>query len=196
MFKFLKKIKKNKLKKGFTLVETLVALSIFIISVVGIMTVLATGLTNITNAKNKMIATFLAQEGIEYVRNVRDTYVLYDPNGSGDAWNDFKAYTLLCTSGCYLDTISLDFLEQNHPITASGIVKNCSNNNCPTITYNSNTGKYLSGGAGGGVKTVFVRKITLSLIENDEIKATSTVTWGSGNSKSVSFTQNLFNWIE
>lgn len=196
MFKFLKKIKKNKLKKGFTLVETLVALSIFIISVVGIMTVLATGLTNITNAKNKMIATFLAQEGIEYIRNIRDTYVLYDPEGQGTSWSDFlKKYQPICESpkGCYFNIISnLDFWE-DYWITKINFY-NCGSGVCPLLFYDPTNGKYNNNG--NGIKTSFVRKITLSLIENDEIKVTSTVTWGSGNSKSVSFTQNLFNWIE
>jgi hypothetical protein len=37
------------------------------------MSVLSSGLSDTNNAKKKMVATFLAQEGIEYMRNIRDT---------------------------------------------------------------------------------------------------------------------------
>ena len=107
MIKFLKQ--KNKKEKGFTLIETLVALSIFLVSIVGIMTVLSSGLTDINSAKKKMTATFLAQEGIEYVRNIRDTNVLYSSNG----WTtDFMGNISSClvtgtNSGCYINNINL-----------------------------------------------------------------------------------------
>lgn len=77
--------KKN--NRAFTLVETLVALSIFTVSILGLMSVLASGISNTNYAKQKMVATYLAQEGIEYVRNMRDTYVLYP--GGGD-WESFR----------------------------------------------------------------------------------------------------------
>lgn len=70
MIKFLK----NK-KTGFTLIETLIAISIFSVAIVTLMTVLSSGITNINNAKKKITATYLAQEGIEYIRNKRDTEV-------------------------------------------------------------------------------------------------------------------------
>ena len=77
----------NKLNTGFTLVETLVAVSIFSISILGMMSVLGSSIANTNYAKRKIIATYLAQEGIEYIRNMRDTAVLY--NGGGN-WNSFR----------------------------------------------------------------------------------------------------------
>jgi type II secretory pathway pseudopilin PulG len=82
MKKFLKQ--KN---KAFTLVETLVAISIFTISILGLISVLASGISDTGYAKKKISATYLAQEGIEYTRNIRDTHVLY---GGSTGWNDFK----------------------------------------------------------------------------------------------------------
>lgn len=87
MSKFLKQ--KNKKNKAFTLVETLVAISIFTMSILGLMSVLASGISNTNYAKQKMAATYLAQEGIEYVRNMRDNYVLYNTDGSQIGWFDF-----------------------------------------------------------------------------------------------------------
>ena len=76
---------KNKKESGFTLIETLIAISIFSISIVTLMTVLSSGISDINYAKKKITATYLAQEGIEYARNQRDNYFL----SSTTEWNDF-----------------------------------------------------------------------------------------------------------
>lgn len=82
---FFKKV--NKLKKAFTLIETLVAISIFTVSLLGIMSVLASSISSTNYAKQKMIATYLAQEGVEYARNLRDTEVI--TNGGPNGWSAF-----------------------------------------------------------------------------------------------------------
>lgn len=74
--------------RAFTLVETLVAISIFSVSILGLMSVLASGISNTNYAKQKTMASYLAQEGIEYVRNLRDNAILYQQGAGG--WNSFK----------------------------------------------------------------------------------------------------------
>mgnify|MGYP001602764795 FL=1 len=74
-------------RRGFTLVETLIAISIFSVSIIAMMSILGGGIANTNYAKNKMTASYLAQEGIEYVRNMRDNAVLY--TGSGN-WTSFR----------------------------------------------------------------------------------------------------------
>ena len=144
--------KKN--NKGFTLVETLVSISIFSISILGLLSVLASGISNTSYAKQKMVATYLAQEGIEYVRNVRDTSVLYDSSGAQHGWDTFKS-TLPVSSSLSFYPTSSDF---------SGYVR----------TIRADTG-----------------------LGSDEVKIFSTVTWSQGSGQqSVTFTENLFNWIE
>ncbi len=85
---YLKKI--NKLNDGFTLVETLIAISIFSVSIVALMSILGSGISNTNYAKTKITAEYLAQGGIEYVRNMRDNYVLF-ANTTGLTWNNFLA---------------------------------------------------------------------------------------------------------
>lgn len=70
--------------------ETLVAISIFTMSILGLLSILASGISDTNYAKEKMVASYLAQEGIEYVRNMRDTAVLYDTLGAQHGWNAFK----------------------------------------------------------------------------------------------------------
>jgi prepilin-type N-terminal cleavage/methylation domain-containing protein len=88
--------------KGFTLVETLVAIAIFTMSILGLMSVMAQGISDTTYAKQKIIATYLAQEGIEYVRNMRDTEVFLQ---NSEEWGGFIANNSLVP----YDIDSIDF---------------------------------------------------------------------------------------
>jgi len=62
--------------KGFTLVETLVAISILLVAVVTPITLISQNITNANVAKDTLTASYLAQEGIELIRGMRDTHVL------------------------------------------------------------------------------------------------------------------------
>lgn len=192
MKEFLKQ--KNK-KKGFTLIETLVALAIFSISIIGMMTVLSSGLTDTISAKNKLTATFLAQEGIEYMRNLRDTYVLYD--GTVTGWSEFLSDPAYSSCGddrvCFFNDEDLwnHYNEPYMPIKTL-LIKKCEENVCPFLYYNESSGKYNS--LFSGTKTSFVREIRLRKIGEGETKVISTVKWG--NNKSISLSESLFNWTE
>lgn len=66
---------------GFTLVEALVAISILMIAIAGPMTLAQKGLSTATLSKDQMIASFLAQDGIEAVKNMRDQIALSKTSG-------------------------------------------------------------------------------------------------------------------
>lgn len=57
---------------GFTIVETLVAITILMIAIAGPLTIAQKGLLASSYARDQMIASFLAQDGLEYAKNVRD----------------------------------------------------------------------------------------------------------------------------
>lgn len=166
---------------GFTLVETLVAISIFTMSILGLLAVLSQGISDTSYAKRKMIAEYLAQEGIEYVRNIRDTYVLYTIPGG---WTSFTSKMSLCvsTSECGFDNTlpSPDvFVCASHP------------QECKLYEDNGNYNTNLLGSDSG-----FIRMIHMDRID-DEIKVFSTVSWMQGSGEhSITFSENLFNWAE
>ena len=56
-------------KAGFTIIETLVAIAILMIAISGPLVVATKSLTAATRAKNQSVASFLAQEGMELIRN-------------------------------------------------------------------------------------------------------------------------------
>jgi len=64
--------KLKKINKGFTIIETLVAITILMIAIAGPLTVATKGYTSSLDAKNQSIAINLAQEGLEYLNNQKD----------------------------------------------------------------------------------------------------------------------------
>src|SRR3989344_1070881 len=68
----------QKQTRGFTLIETIVALAVLLAAIVGPVALITKGLVDVTFAKNKLIALHLAQEGIELVRIQRDNNILCD----------------------------------------------------------------------------------------------------------------------
>jgi len=95
----------KKISGGFTLVETLIAIAIFSVSIVALMSVLAQGISDTGYARKKTVAGYLAQEGIEYIRNMRDSYVLYNKQTS-KTWTQFETKLTSCnqTNKCGFDS--------------------------------------------------------------------------------------------
>lgn len=189
--------KKDKKNSGFTLVETLVAISIFTMSILALLSILSQGISNTNYAKRKIIASYLAQEGIEYMRNMRDTFVLYDGTSSQNGWTNFnnKLVNVSCpTNGCYFDDQNLDYNSHSQQMVSVATLFDC-NASCPTLLYDANTGSYNYNIS--GVDSGFIRKIKVTQINADETKVLSTVyfTQGSGN-YNITFSEDLFNWVE
>ncbi len=185
------KIQKN---KGFTLIETLVAVSIFSFAVVALLIILGKSVGDTNYAKKKMIADYLAQEGVEYVRNIRDSYVLFSASGQvgWDAFNSrMIAASCASANGCYFDDQSLNYSDTTYPILDISIAS-CGSS-CPSLLYNTSTGKY---GYASGSSSGFTRKIQISTISN-EVKVLSTVFWNhAGSTYSLTLSSTLFNWVQ
>jgi prepilin-type N-terminal cleavage/methylation domain-containing protein len=196
-------MKKNILQKnrGFTLVETLVAISIFSLSVLGIMSVLSQGIKDTNYSKRKITATYLAQEGVEYVRNMRDTYVLFDATDPQAGWNDgfLNKFQNCQAIGCYIEDEDVSYIDNSQPIIDVD-VRACGDATCSSrpLLYNETTGKY---GYVSGINSGYYRKIQVVPItdgdgEVNEVKIISTVYWSQGSgSYNVSFSESLFNWL-
>ena len=180
-------IKHNK-NSGFTIVETIVSLAIFSFSIVGLITVSARGISDSSMAKNRLTATYLAQEGLELVRNKRDTAIIAD---SANGWLNFQDSTHDCDpgqGGCDIDPIN-------------EAVYKCSTGSC-IIQEVTDTGYYGHVPVDvSSTNTIFKRVITLEEPGDwggntkDEYQMTVTVTWTQGISpQSVKLVENIYNW--
>ena len=198
IYKMINFNKKNIKTEGFTLIETMVALFIFSVSILTVMSVLSGGISGINYSKNKMVAGYLSQEGIEYFRNMRDTFMLYSTD-KNKAWPDFIAK--LQKSGCIVGECYFDNDENNILINdympISGITIFPCSGDCidSNFFYDSQSGKYNINKVGN--ETSFSRKIQIEKLDEDNIKITSKVTFNKGSTVDVtSLSENLSNWIE
>ncbi len=80
---FLPSARGRKKRAGFTLIESLVAISILVGAVVGPLTLISRSIFSVRDAKDKLIAANLAQEGIEIIRGFRDSNVLRGCQNAG-----------------------------------------------------------------------------------------------------------------
>lgn len=71
-------------RKGFTLIETLFAILIFSAALISLMTIAGRGISATNTSREQIVAHYLAQEGLEVVRNVRDSSVF---SGAGASWD-------------------------------------------------------------------------------------------------------------
>ena len=87
---------------GFTLVETLVAIAILMIAIAGPLTVAEKGLSASIYARDQLMASYLAQDAMESIKNIVDSNELDKANGGTTDWLYYNPYTL--TSYCSKDT--------------------------------------------------------------------------------------------
>ncbi len=66
----------QKKQNGFTLVETLVGITVLLVAIVGPMTMAARGLQSAFHARDQITAVYLGQEAIEIIRAQRDQNAL------------------------------------------------------------------------------------------------------------------------
>ncbi len=75
------------INRGFTILETIVALGVISLTIAGVFTAVRTGITASINAKDEIRAFYLAQEAIELLRRVRDSNKLTSINtGTAVPW--------------------------------------------------------------------------------------------------------------
>lgn len=176
--------------KGFTLLETMIAITILLIAVVGPISVIGDSLHKIYFARDQMIAINLAQEGIEAVRQVRDTNFL---NGAADWSTGFGNGE--CTGGllCVIDT--------NPSVLIHKCNSGCTTANGKLLVYKDPADnlyhQYLTV-PGGVTPTIFSRKVdTYRISGGDEYRVEVTVTWTTGNIPgSVVASETIFKWAQ
>ena len=89
-------LKKLRAENGQSLVEMIVALAIILTGLVGALSLTISNLTGVDEAGTRVVASNLAREGVEIVRNFRDTNWLQDLAWDSGLFlgNDFTAITV------------------------------------------------------------------------------------------------------
>lgn len=205
------KILNTKYKQGFTLVETLVSLFIFSLSITAIIVVTGQGVSDTTIAKNKITAVALAQEGIEVVRNIRDTYSLSEAS-SGSGWIDFiNDIQNKCSKpdGCFIEDI-ISYINLPTVISCNTIGGgSVFPSGCPFLEREklpSDLSNTVVGTLGFyqynstvATESPFQRTIYIECVNADctEVRVESLVAWRQGTGVAeINAVENLFNWFK
>ena len=179
--------------KGFTLLETLVAIAIVMLAIGSAFGLVPEGLIGARFAKNQTTATYLVQEAMEEVHNLRDNTMFFSANPS-DPLNWLSALSACIDKLCTIDAVS-------------GSVQACSTK-CPpmdvrlddsgSIIYSSHTNIANPSNA----PSIFTREITIKKINNatigrddTEAQLTARVRWDEGSvTKTTEMKETLFDW--
>lgn len=185
-------MKKTNTMSGFTLVESLVAISILSLSIAATFTAVQSGLRSSITAKNQITAFYLAQEAMEFIKNTRDENALRSISGTPTNWLTELVVTSSGASGpCdYAKVCAIDSVLDS--------VQNCvgGTGSCPVLNQDSATGLYSYASGSTWNATSFKREIQFQTVASNvnEVLVTITMTWVSGGaSKSFQVSQSLFN---
>ena len=166
------------MKKGFTLIEVILAISILTLAVGGSFALIQQTLVAASIANSKLIASYLAQEGLEIVRNIRDNNWLNQRVNRDLSWK--AGLTTGIYEGDYNDeSLSLYSGEGRY------------------LYIDNATGyyTYLASPLAGDIKTKFKRKITVTEVGDDKLDIAVQVQWSErGRNFSVEAREYLYNW--
>ncbi len=164
-------------KKGFSLLEVIVSITVFLAAMIGVIGLLSFNIVNAALLRNRLIAANLAQEGIEVVRNIRDNNFLmqevatstpWDLNLSGGSFRvDYKSQSLLPFSSTPLNFhVSVGLYDYDSVPPSDTVV------------------------------SIFSRSINIQKINDHEIKVEAIVTWKERGKDMppLSVEDHLFNW--
>ncbi len=149
-------------KKGFTLVETLVALAMIMLALVPPMLIAYQGTATATFARDQVIASYLAQDAMDFIvaKTRENTFqcALASKNsgnpyncstGSNEHGSDWlaKLNNQCRDQDCIIYTTRTDADPYSGACAAGG---------CPALKYNESTGRY---GYSSGNDTKFIRTV-------------------------------------
>jgi len=209
MIKNFFKNKKIGLNNGFTVIETLVAITVLLLSIIGPMEIASKGLFAAMYARDEITAFYLGQEAIEYIRNARDTsyivdnFVVPSPGNSNWLYGLYVCFPFSDANpdgdGCIINTTE-PFMDNNNALNALAI-EACPNAGCPPLRYSEENGIYNYNSA----KPVSKYTRTVKLLPKDnrgvieeEALIEVTVRWNSGSffagQRTFVIRERLLNW--
>lgn len=162
---------------GFTLLEMMMAVFVILVGILGAMALIQRVLFFGSLSQSRLAAAYLAQEGIEIIRNVRDTNWLED--------NPWDEGLTVCGGVGFI-------ADYNHSYGPTQIDPSFPCYSGQYLNIASTTGFY---GYTSGAQTKFQRKIRINSLSPDELNVLVEISWTEKEVHySFSVQENLYNW--
>ena len=162
--------------KGFSLIEVITAIFILTVGIGGSFSLIYQTLSAVYGVRSELEASFLAQEGVEIVKNLRDNAWLESRAATSTSW----LANLSQAGGNYEADYSSQYLSQAY--SSSDYLKINSDG-----YYNSSSGD----------NTNFTREISRTNVSTTTVKVVVTVNWRTaGKSRSLQVVENITDWYE
>lgn len=158
----------NTANSGFTIIETLVAIAILMISIAGPLTIAQKGLTASVYAKDQIVASFLAQDAMEFIKNEKS-----NASGSFTTWLN-SLDRCFYDSGdqnntqCAVDTFKTKTIY-NEPCSEQSCLLNIQPDGTYGVPSNANT-----------IPSRFDRRFYFDNITSNSAELFVVVSWNSG----------------
>lgn len=162
---------------GFTIIEVMMAIFVLTVAVGGSFALIQQTLVSASINQQKLIAYYLAQEGIEIVRNIRDSNWLEKRSIPDIPWDDAISDNLsVGQSQNYLTTYN-----ESELISFEDKVLNLDEDGF--YSYSP------------GTPTRFKREITIAKTDIDSFKVSVKIQWSErGRTHNVEVIDHLYNW--
>lgn len=181
-------------KRGFTILETIIALGVVSLSIAGVFSSVRTGLSASLNSKDEIRAFYLGQEAVEALRNKKDANKLISLNG-GVSTNWLAGIAYQASDPCYPGkTCTIDVYNANTLATCPGGFGSCS------YLYGHPTSYFYSySSVSPWVITKYKREIQIECSgvcgTTNEITITVRISWLHGNiNKEIKIKTLMTNW--
>lgn len=174
-------VKIKNFNQGFTLIELVISIFVLVVGVIGVYNSLSFAIIYTGDISSRLTAAYLAQEGIEITRNIRDNNWL---SGSINWDNELNN----CQLGCEADykTGTQEGVSGLVPISGSGNYLNLGSNGFYS---------YDSTGSPPPTPTKFKRRITVTPKTPDSMLVNVFVTWKEkGETLSFEAEEYIYNW--
>lgn len=181
---------------GFTLVETLVSISLLLLVVVGPLTITIRTARSASFASEQVVAHFLAQEGIELAEKIRDDAILEYQEclftvGSGCAAAPWARFTSTVASGPSMGPYRHCYGSSGCGLEITSLGQVATPRNCATTGAcrlwgrpgsSGNRAQFTHDDSLSGIEqTPYTRTIRFTEVSSDEIRIVSEVTWRTGS---------------
>ena len=182
-----------RLQDGFTLIESLVAITVLTVAIAAPLTLASQSLASAYTARDQVIAFNLAQDAIETVRAQRDNNILdILKNAATISWLNNMEVQLVDEAAKPFMVDSLSLTNNFLPCPSSDPAS------CNNLLFDASTGFY---GHEYGNTSKFKRYVTITEVPNtdgQEVKVSAVVEWSSGisSTRKVLIEENMYNWID